>query len=110
MTITLHQLIRVRISQDQEAVTQFRDWLIKKSIFWANVTMVTASSLDAHFNQTDAFEIQYFFDALAMRREKNRSLCTGTKTCDAPTHMHGCYADAGNCFSPQEHTHSCRST
>lgn len=71
--IALTNLIRVQIAQDQEAVTKFRAWMIEKNVHWANITMCTVSSLDAHFAEADAFEVRYFFDTLKMQREKMAS-------------------------------------
>ncbi len=30
--------------------------------------------------------------------------CSGSSACDAPLHVHGCYADLGRCDAPSEHT------
>jgi hypothetical protein len=29
--------------------------------------------------------------------------CSGTPDCDATTHLHGCFADTGDCNLPEEH-------
>lgn len=29
--------------------------------------------------------------------------CTGAGNCDAPQHIHGCFADLGNCEHPEDH-------
>jgi hypothetical protein len=32
--------------------------------------------------------------------------CSGTPDCSATTHLHGCYADLGDCNLPEEHDHA----
>ena len=36
-------------------------------------------------------------------REATLSSCSGSRECEAEVHIHGCFADEGNCDEPDEH-------
>lgn len=43
--------------------------------------------------------------ALANRATHRRQECTGAVDCPVNVHIHGCYADAGDCSEPDDHAH-----
>lgn len=54
----------------------------------------------------DGWDMEYDQDAPCTCRchDLQPDLCDGSDQCGAPWHVHGCYADAGACDRPEQHT------